>query len=154
MDLRPFLEEALKEAEKAFEKGEVPVGCVVVKEGKVIGRAHNLVETLQDASAHAEILALKKASQNLGTWRLSDCEVYVTLEPCLMCSYALVLFRVKRVVFGALDYKHGGVLSLYNVLDDERLNSKVKWTYLPDSRCARLIRRFFREKDDSRGYDP
>lgn len=154
MDPRLFLEEAIKEAEKAFEKGEVPVGCVIVKEGRIVARAHNLVETLQDASAHAEILALRQASEKLGTWRLKGCEVYVTLEPCLMCSYALVLFRVERVIFGALDYKHGGVLSLYNILDDERLNSKVKWTYLPDSRCTRLIKKFFREKDDSRGYDP
>jgi tRNA(adenine34) deaminase len=141
-----FLKEALKEAESAFLKGEVPVGCVVVKDGEVIARAHNLTESLKDASAHAEMIALREASEKLGDWRLNGCEVYVTLEPCVMCSYALVLFRVERVVFGALDEKHGGVVSLYSILDDHRLNHKVSWVYKPHEDCVRLLKEFFRRK--------
>ncbi|WP_457600624.1 nucleoside deaminase [Hydrogenivirga sp.] len=139
-----FLREALIEAEKAHSHGEVPVGCVVVKNGEVIARAHNLTESMKDASAHAEMLALKEAADRLGDWRLNGCEVYVTLEPCVMCTYALVLFRVERVVFGALDEKHGGVLSLYSILDDERLNHRVRWVYEPHEDCGRLLREFFK----------
>ncbi len=141
-----FLREALKEAKKAFELGEVPVGCVVVKEGRIVGRAHNLVERLKDATAHAEMLAIREASRNLGSWRLSGCSVYVTLEPCIMCAYALVLSRVKEVVFSATDEKHGGVLSLYSILDDERLNHRVGWVYYPMEECAELLKDFFKGK--------
>ena len=143
---RSFLDEALKEAYRASELGEVPVGCVVVKDGRVIARAHNLTRSLKDASAHAEIVAMKRASEVLKDWRLQDCDLYVTLEPCIMCSYALVLFRVRSVVFGALDQKHGGVMSLYSLLDDERLNHRVKWIYEPTQECAEILRRFFGEK--------
>ncbi len=141
-----FLKEALKEAERAYSLGEVPVGCVVVREGEVISRAHNLTESLKDASAHAELLALREASQKLGDWRLTECSVYVTLEPCIMCAYALVLFRVREVVFGAVDEKHGGVMSLYNLLDDDRLNHRVRWVYEPDEGCAKLLRDFFKSR--------
>lgn len=141
-----YMREALREAEKAIALGEVPVGCVVVKENRIIARAHNLTESLKDASAHAELLALREASSRLGDWRLTGCELYVTLEPCIMCAYALVLFRVDKVVFGAPDVKHGGVMSLYNLLDDERLNHRVRWVYEPCDDCGRLLREFFREK--------
>jgi len=141
-----FLKEALKEAEKAFTLGEVPVGCVVVRGNEIISKAHNLTETLRDASAHAEILAMREASRALGNWRLNGCELYVTLEPCVMCAYATVLFRVERVVFGSLDEKHGGVMSLYNLLDDERLNHRVKWAYEPLEECSELLREFFRRR--------
>lgn len=141
-----FLKEALEEARRALELGEVPVGCVVVKGDRIISRAHNLVETLKDPTAHAEILAIRGASKELGDWRLRDCSVYVTLEPCVMCSYALVLARVKEVVFGALDEKHGGVMSLYNLLDDPRFNHRVRWIYHPLEECGKLLRDFFRER--------
>jgi len=138
-----FIEEALKEARRAFERGEVPVGCVVVKEGSVIGRACNLTESRKDASAHAEILAMREASRRIGDWRLTGCTVYVTLEPCVMCAYALVLFRVEEVVFSAVDEKHGGVMSLYGILDDPRLNHRVRWVYEPEPECSKLLREFF-----------
>jgi len=125
---------------------EVPVGCVVVKEGEIIGRACNMMESLRDASAHAEILAMRKAAERLGGWRLDSCTVYVTVEPCIMCAYALVLFRVREVVFGAPDEKHGGVVSLYSILDDVRLNHRVKWVYEPYQECAELLRDFFRKR--------
>ncbi len=144
MDRKAFLLEAIKLAEKAYRLGEVPVGCVIVKEGEILAGSHNLTSTLKDASAHAELLALRKASQKLGSKFLENCEVYVTLEPCIMCAYALILFRVKVVVFGALDKKHGGVISLYNLLDDERLNHKVKWVYEPVEECGRLLTDFFK----------
>lgn len=141
-----FLEEALKEALKAYELGEVPVGCVVVRKGEIIGRGFNRTEALKDASAHAEITALREAARHLNSWRLNDCSVYVTLEPCVMCSYALVLFRVREVTFGALDEKHGGVLSLYSLLDDPRLNHRVRWVYHPKPECSKLLRDFFTER--------
>ncbi len=141
-----FMKEALKEARRALHKGEVPVGCIVVREGEIIARAHNLTQSRKDASAHAEILALREAARELGDWRLEDCDVYVTLEPCVMCSYALVLFRVRELVFGALDEKHGGVMSLYNILDDPRLNHRVRWVYSPVEECAVLLRDFFRKR--------
>ncbi len=140
------LELLLEESKRAFERGEVPVSCVILKEGKVISSAHNLTESLKDATAHAEILALRKASEVLGNWRLTGCEVHVSLEPCIMCTYALVLSRVEKVVFYALDERHGGVMSLYNILDDVRLNHKVRWEYKPDGECAKLLREFFKLK--------
>ncbi len=143
-----FLSLALEVAREAVDKGEVPVGCVVVRDGEVISSAHNLTETLKDPTAHAEILAIRDAASKLGNWRLEGCEVYVTLEPCVMCAYALVLSRVRRVTFGALDRRHGGVLSLYNLLDDPRLNHRVRWVYDPVEECSGLIERFYRERRD------
>ena len=140
------MEEALKEARKAYELSEVPVGCVLVKNGEIISRAHNRVEELGDPTAHAEMLALKEALGKLGRKWLEDCTLYVTLEPCIMCSYALALARVKEVVFGAPDERHGGVMSLYNILDDPRLNHRVRWVYLPTEECSRLLKEFFRER--------
>ncbi len=141
-----FMEEAIEEARKAAELSEVPVGCVLVKGSEILSKAHNMVETLQDPTAHAEILAIRKASEKLGRKWLEGCTLYVTLEPCIMCSYALVLARVDEVVFGALDEKHGGVMSLYSIMDDPRLNHRVRWVYLPNEECAKLLRDFFRER--------
>ncbi len=141
-----FLEEALEEAKRALDSGEVPVGCVMVKEGRIVARAHNLVETLGDPTAHAEVLCIREAARKTGDRRLSGCTLYVTLEPCIMCSYALVLSRVEEVVFGALDERHGGVMSLYSILDDDRLNHRVRWVYHPVEECSRLLRDFFRER--------
>jgi tRNA(adenine34) deaminase len=125
MDDALFMMIALEEARTAFDKAETPVGAIVVKDGEVIARAHNLRETLQDPTAHAEIIAIKDASQKLGRWRLTDCSVYVTLEPCAMCAGAMVLARIQRLVYGASDPKSGAVGSLMNLLSDERLNHKV-----------------------------
>jgi tRNA(adenine34) deaminase len=113
---------ALAEARRAFDEGEVPVGCVIVREGVVIGRGHNQVERLKDATAHAEIVAIGAASQALDAWRLDTCTLYVTLEPCAMCAGAIVLARVGRIVYGAIDPKAGACGSVLNVLDAPGLN--------------------------------
>ncbi len=141
-----FLKKALDLAKEAYIKGEVPVGCVVVKDGKVIGEAYNRRESLKDPTAHAEILALREAGKGSGNWRLEGCSVYVTLEPCPMCAYALILARVERLVFGALDDRQGGVMSLYNLLDDHRFNHRVKWIYKPMEECGNIIKDFFRKR--------
>jgi tRNA(adenine34) deaminase len=143
-----YLHLALEEARRALAEGEVPVGCVVVKGDEVLASTHNLTETLGDPTAHAEILAIREASSNLGGKWLEGCEVFVTLEPCVMCAYALVLARVKRVTFGSLDRRHGGVVTLYNILDDTRLNHRVKWVYEPLEECSRILEDFFRLRRD------
>lgn len=106
-----FMEEALKEAKLAYEKGEVPIGAVIVKEDKIIARAHNLKETLFDATAHAEILAIRQACEYLRNWRLLECEIYTSLEPCPMCAGAIIMARIKRLVFGAYDPNIGAISS-------------------------------------------
>lgn len=121
-----FMEEALSLARKAEALGEVPVGAVVVCDGKVVGRGYNRREVDQDPLAHAEIMALKEASSILKRWRLSECIIYVTLEPCAMCAGALVNARVDQLVFGAKDPKAGAVQSLMNICSDERLNHRMK----------------------------
>jgi tRNA(adenine34) deaminase len=142
-----YMKIALEEAQKALEKDEVPVGAVVVASGRIIGRAHNMPITGHDPSAHAEMLALRQAAEALGNYRLTGAELYVTLEPCLMCAGAIIQARVARVVFGALDPKYGAVASLYQVLTDKRLNHQVAVTggILKDE-CGEIISRFFREK--------
>jgi len=121
-----FMREALKEADRAFEKGEVPVGAVVVLEKKIIARAHNQVELLKDATAHAEILALTQAANTIDNWRLINTTLYVTKEPCFMCAGALVNARVKRLVFGARDPKSGGAGSALNIVQDVRQNHMIE----------------------------
>ncbi len=148
MSRKRFLQIALEEAKKAYKKGEVPVGSVLVKGEEIIARAHNLVETTKDPTAHAEMIALREGSRKIGDKRLQNCTLYVTLEPCVMCAYALVLSRVDEVVFGSLDEKHGGVMTLYSLLDDERLNHRVRWVYEPDEECSKLLSEFFKSKRD------
>lgn len=141
-----FMKEAIKEAKKAAEKGEVPVGCVVVNQRKVIGRGHNLREGKNDPTAHAEIIAIKKAASRLKNWRLSGCTLYVTVEPCPMCAGAIVLSRIDRVVYAVEDEKAGAVKSLYTLLGDKRLNHQV--AEVVDGICEEevrgLIKRFFK----------
>lgn len=120
-----FMSAALKEAEKAARKGEVPVGAVIVREGRVIARGHNKREMANDPAAHAELLAIRAAAKKLGSWRLSATTLYVTLEPCLMCMGAIILARVPRLVFGAFDPKAGACGSLYDISGDKRLNHRV-----------------------------
>lgn len=121
---RAFMGMALEEAEKAAAEGETPVGAVVVCEGAVVARAHNHREAEHDPTAHAELLAIREAAERLGRWRLSDCTVYVTLEPCAMCAGALINARIERLVFGAFDPKAGMVGSLEDLSSDERLNHR------------------------------
>jgi len=121
-----FMQEALKQAQIAFKANEVPVGSVLVKDNKIIACAHNLREGLKDPTAHAEILVLRDAAKKLDSWRLDDSTIYVTLEPCPMCAGAIVLARVKRLVFGTFDPKAGAAGTLMNLLNDERLNHQVE----------------------------
>ena len=140
-----FMKEALKEAKKAYEKLEVPVGAVIVKDGKIIARAHNLKETKFDTTKHAEILAIQKASRKLNSWRLLDCEMYVTLEPCSMCAGALINSRVKKVYIGASDEKTGAVGSVFNLLDDYTFNHKVAYEKgIMKDECEDILKDFFR----------
>jgi tRNA(adenine34) deaminase len=142
-----FMRLALAEAEKALLAGEVPVGAVIVRGGEVIASAHNGPVGLKDPSAHAEILALRRAAALEGNYRLAGTTLYVTIEPCLMCAGALIHARVSRLVFGAPDPKGGAVVSLYGVLQDGRLNHRVDVTggVLRDA-CSEILSRFFREK--------
>jgi tRNA(adenine34) deaminase len=139
-----MIRQALREAERALEAGDVPVGAVVVHDGRVIGRGCNQREQLQDPTAHAEMIALTAAAAAMETWRLEGCTIYVTLEPCTMCAGAIVLARIERLVFGATDPKAGACGSVYNVVDDPRLNHRVPTTagVLADE-CGRLLSDFF-----------
>jgi tRNA(adenine34) deaminase len=142
-----FMRVALAEAEKAILAGEVPVGAAVVRGGEVIASAHNASVCLRDPSAHAEILALRRAAEAEGNYRLAGTTLYVTIEPCLMCAGALIHARVSRLVFGAPDSKGGAVVSLYGVLGDGRLNHRVEVTGgVLGEACAEILSRFFREK--------
>ena len=140
-----FMKQALKEAQKAYEKLEVPVGAIIVKDGKIIARAHNLKETKHDTTKHAEILAIQKASKKLNSWRLIDCEMYVTLEPCSMCAGALINSRIKKVYIGAKDEKTGAVGSVFNLLDDYKFNHKVEYeTGILEENCKEQLKSFFK----------
>lgn len=140
-----FMKLAISEAKKAEEKCEVPIGAVVVLNGEVIATAHNLRESTQNAITHAEILAIQKACERIGSWRLEDAELYVTLEPCPMCSGAIILSRIKKVIFGAHDPKAGCAGTLMNLLDDQRFNhqSEVVSGVL-ENECSVLLSDFFR----------
>lgn len=146
-----FMAEALKEAERAGAIGEVPIGAVVVKDGAVVGRGHNRRETDRDPTAHAEILALRDAAKNLGGWRLTGCELYVTIEPCPMCAGAIVMARIDRLVYGAPDLKAGAAGTLYEIPTDPRLNHRmsVEAGVLEDQ-CRELISNFFKGLRKSR----
>lgn len=142
-----YMAEALALAREAEALGEVPVGAVVVREGRIVGRGHNRRETWGDPTAHAEILAIREAAAALGGWRLTGCSLYVTLEPCVMCAGAVVLARLDRLVFGAYDPKGGAVGSLMNVVQDERLNHRVNVTSGVEAEAsAALLRRFFQSR--------
>ena len=141
-----FMKEALKEAKKAYEKLEVPVGCIIVKEGKIIARAHNLKETKKDPTNHAEISAIKKASKKLDAWRLTDCEMYVTLEPCPMCTGALIQSRIKKVYIGAMDTKTGACGSVFNLSEDYTFNHKIEIERgILKEECEEMLKVFFKE---------
>ena len=158
-----WMRHALALAQEAAEKEEVPVGAIVVHEDRIIGAAHNLRETLQDPIAHAEILAIKQAAEHLGSWRLENCTLYVTLEPCPMCSGALWLARIERCVFGCRDPKSGFLGSISNLMDQEQLNHHYEiCSGVLEEECSEILRTFFRRirerksakraKQKSRGY--
>jgi len=135
---------AIREAGKAYEEGEVPVGAVVVHEGRIIGRAYNQTITLQDPTAHAEMVAISAAANTLQSWRLEGCTLYVTLEPCAMCAGAAVLARIQSLVFGAWDPKAGACGSLRNLVQDPRLNHRVEVVSgILESEIAELMKSFF-----------
>lgn len=139
-----YMSEALVEARKAFDKGEVPIGAVVVLDGQIIGRGHNLRETTDDPTSHAEIIAIREASQHMGDWRLEETTLYCTIEPCPMCAGALINGRVKRLVYGAKDPKAGAVDSLLNLVQDERFNHRLEVTSgVLEDQCRQIIQEFF-----------
>lgn len=142
-----FMRQALREAAEAAEAGEVPVGAVVVHQGRVIGRGHNQREMLHDPTAHAEMIAITAAAAHLESWRLDECTLYVTLEPCAMCAGAIVLARLPRLVYGAADPKAGACGSVLNVVEEPRLNHRVR----PDvgllaPECSEILKAFFRDR--------
>ena len=142
-----FMREALRLAAKAREADEVPVGAVVVRAGKIIGRAYNQVELLKDATAHAEMLALTQAEAAVGDWRLVDCDLYVTKEPCVMCAGALIHVRIRRLVFGCADMRSGAAGSVMNLLQMPALNHRCEITSgLLQDECATILQDFFRQK--------
>lgn len=141
------MRQTLQLAHEAALLGEVPVGAIVVRHGEVIARAFNLRETLEDPTAHAERIALTLAGRALGTWRLEDCTLYATLEPCPMCAGAIVLARIRRVVYGATDPKAGACESLFRLADDPRLNHRVELTSgILAAECSALLQDFFRSR--------
>jgi len=141
-----YMKEALKEAKKAFDKEEIPVGVVIVKDDKIIAKAHNLKEIKKDTTKHAEIIAIQKASKKLESWRLSNCEMYVTLEPCSMCAGALINSRIKKVYIGTTDPKTGACGSVLNLLEDYKFNHIVEVEYgILQKECEKILKEFFKE---------
>ena len=141
-----FMKEALKEAKKAYEKLEVPVGCVIVKDGKIIARAHNLKETKQDTTKHAEMIAIQKASKKLEAWRLLDCDMYITLEPCSMCAGAIINSRIRKVYIGTMDQKTGAAGSVLDLFKDFTFNHKVEIeSGILKEECEEILKKFFKE---------
>ena len=141
-----YMKEAIRQAEKAWKIEEVPIGCVIVYEGKIIGRGYNRRTTDKNPLAHAEMAAIKKASKKMGDWRLEDCTLYVTLEPCQMCSGAIVQARVKRVVIGCMNPKAGCAGSILNLLQVDRFNHQVEITSgVLEEKCSQMMKGFFKE---------
>lgn len=140
-----FMKEAIKQAKKAYDKEEIPVGAVIVKNGKIIARGYNKKEEKKDTTQHAEIIAIQKASRKIGAWRLQDCEMYVTLEPCAMCTGALIQARLKRVYIGTMDPKTGACGSVLNLLEDYKFNHKVEVeTNIMQKECEKILKDFFK----------
>jgi tRNA(adenine34) deaminase len=142
-----FMREALRQAQKAYAAEEVPVGAVVAREGKIIARAHNQVELLKDATAHSEMLALTQAEAAVGDWRLTDCDLYVTKEPCAMCAGAVVHTRIRRVIFGCADPAGGAAGSVVNLLQMPGFNHRCEITSgVLQKECAAILQEFFRKR--------
>ena len=142
-----FMYAALQEAEKAFEDDEVPVGAVVVHKNKIIGRGYNQIERLKDPTAHAEMIAITSAANHLGDWRLNECDIYVTLEPCIMCTGALLASRIKELYYGASDFKFGACGSIYNLAEESKTNHKIKvYSGILAKESEDLLKSFFDRK--------
>lgn len=141
-----YMKEALKEAKKAYLKEEIPIGVVIVKEGKIIARAYNLKEIKHDTTEHAEIRAIRKASKKLESWRLSECEMYTTLEPCPMCAGAIIQSRIKKVYIGTMDEKTGACGSVLNLFKDHKFNHTVEVEYnILEDKCKVILQDFFKD---------
>lgn len=146
MEKEEYMEIAIQEARKAYKKEEVPVGAIIVKDGKIVAKAYNQKESKKDTTNHAEIIAIQKASKRLKSWRLSDCEMYVTLEPCSMCAGALIQARMKKVYIGTKDEKTGACGSVLNLLEDYSFNHKVEIeTGILQGKCEKILQDFFKE---------
>lgn len=142
-----FMKEALKEANKAKDIDEVPVGCVIVKDGKIISRGHNLREKRKKATAHAEICAIEKACKKLDSWRLNDCEIYVTVEPCPMCAGAIYQSRIKKIVFGTNDSKGGALGSSFDLFSQKNLNHYPEVVNgILQEECSTILKKYFQNK--------
>ncbi len=146
MENEKYMREALKEAKKAIRLGEVPIGCVIVYEDKIIGRGYNKRNTKKTTLAHAELIAIEKASKVLGDWRLENCTMYITLEPCQMCSGAIVQARVKKVVIGTMNPKAGCAGSVLNILQMKEFNHQVEMEIgILEEECTKVLQSFFKE---------
>ena len=140
-----YMKEAIKEAYKAYEKKETPIGAVIVKDGEIIARAHNLTETLNDCTAHAEMLAIKQASQKLGGWRLIDCDLYVTMEPCIMCSGAIAHSRIKKLIIGTRHIKNSYIEKQHEFKIDYFVNNNIDLTFgVLQEECSGILQEFFK----------
>ncbi len=140
------MKEAIEEAKKAAKLGEIPIGAIIVKDGDIIGRGHNMTQTNNDPTAHAEMIAIRNATKTIGGWRLIGCEMYVTIEPCSMCAGALVWSRISKLYIGAMDIKAGACGSVFNIVDDDRLNHRIAVEIgLMEDECSSLISDFFRK---------
>ncbi|WP_207289697.1 tRNA adenosine(34) deaminase TadA [Senegalia massiliensis] len=140
------MNKALKQAEIAYQKEEVPIGCVIVKDGKIIASAYNMREELNDPTAHAEIIALQDASETLGGWRLTGCTMYVTIEPCAMCAGAIVNSRIDKLIIGSMDKKAGACGSVLNIVQNDKLNHRVEMiTGIMEQECSNIMKNFFKD---------
>lgn len=138
--------EALKEAQKAYDLGEIPIGAIIVKDDEIIARGHNLTETEKDPTAHAEMIAIREAAKKLGGWRLPGCTLYVTCEPCSMCAGAIVWARLEKVCIGTMDPKGGACGSVFNIVQEEKLNHKAELvTGIMEKECSEIMKSFFKE---------
>ena len=147
MNEEKFMKEALKEALKAKNKDEVPIGCVIVYNSKIIARGHNLRETKQQSINHAEIIAIQKACKKIGSWRLEDCDLYVTLEPCCMCAGAILQSRIKNVIYGAKDPKGGSIYSTLHMYEQKGFNHYPNViSGILETECSQILKDFFKEK--------
>ena len=143
--MHAFMKLAIEEAKKAYQKLEVPIGAIVVKDGEVISKAHNLKETTNNPTAHAEMLAIQKAAKSLNTWRLEECELYVTIEPCAMCAGALIQSRMKRLIIGAMEPKFGAAGSILNIVNNPQFNHKIEVIEgIMEEECLQLMKDFFK----------
>lgn len=144
--MKKYMIEALKEAKLAYEKGEIPIGAIVERDGQIIGRGHNLTESAKDPTAHAEMIALRQAAQTLGGWRLLGCNLYVTTEPCSMCAGAIVWARIEKLYIGTMDPKSGACGSVFNIPQEPKLNHYVEIeTGLLQEECSQMMKTFFKE---------